>query len=356
MPNTMESLSAPLASRQRLEGPVSELGKWSIGGLIPGILLAALITLASLLTEWRFGGPVMLYALVIGAVFNPVSEKANLSRGLSFSASCILKIGIALLGVKITLIDVAQLGFQTAGLVVAAVAATLLAGQAIGRMMGLSRNHAIISAGSVAICGSAAALAIASVLPQDKNTQCHTILTIIVVTTLSTIAMIAYPALAALLSLTDTQAGIYMGVSIHNVAQVVGAGFIVSDSAGETATIVKLMRVACLLPVICMIGFFRKGRVSMHSGEKRPAMLPLFMIAFVIVMLANSAGFIPVAASPILSDISRWALVMAVAALGVKTSVKDIIGVGAKPILVLSLQTVFLAAFAFIAISFFLAL
>jgi len=321
---------------------------------LPGILLAGLIAATSLFIEARLGGPVMLYALVIGVLFNPIAQRPSFESGLFFSADSLLKIGVALLGAKITLVDLADLGFQAAWLVILGVSATMIIGTAIGRALGLTKDHAILSAGSVAICGSSAALAIASVLPCRKDIECQTIVTVIVVTTLSTIAMVLYPLIATLLNLSDTQSGIFIGVTIHNVAQVVGAGFMISDPAGEIATVVKLMRVACLLPVIIIISLMFRHENTSQTGPRKIPFLPVFMIAFILIMLVNSLGFIPAKGGIILSEFSRWALVIAVAALGVKTSVKDIAGVGVKPVLVLGLQTLFLAVLAFAAIGLFL--
>ena len=325
-----------------------------LNSILPGVLLATIIAAVSLFVEDRFGGPVMLYALVLGALFNPFASKPYLASGLKFSANNILKIGVALLAVRITIVDVANLGWQTAGLVVAAVIATMIIGTAIGRLLGLKSDYSVLSAGSVAICGSSAALAIASVLPQNKETERNTVVTVIAVTSLSTIAMVLYPLIAIFLDLSDTQAGIFMGVTIHNVAQVVGAGLLVSDPAAEVATIVKLMRVACLLPVIVIISLMFRGKDAANSDSKKPPLLPLFMVAFIVIMLVNSMGFVPAQLSYGLSQLSRWALVIAVAALGVKTSVREIIEVGAMPLVTLIVQTAFLAVFALLVISFIL--
>lgn len=324
----------------------------ALRNILPGVLLALIIAAISLFVEARVGGPVMLYALVFGALFNPLASKPYLTAGLTVSAETILKIGVALLAVKITVVDVANLGWQTAGLVIACVAGTMIVGAAIGRLFGLTPDHSVLSAASVAICGCSAALAIASVLPQNKQTECNTIVTVIAVTSLSTIAMVLYPVIATLLDFSDMQSGIFMGVSIHNVAQVVGAGYIVSDPAGEIATIVKLMRVACLVPVIIIVSLMFRQKDDASANTKRPPLLPLFMIAFIVIMLINSAGFIPAQVNQGLNGISRWALVIAVAALGVKTSVRDIVSVGVKPLLTLISQTAFLAVFALVGISF----
>ena len=355
LPEAIDIKSLPASSPSNKNSTAPKTGTFRlerVTGLLPGILLATLIAVVSLFIEARYGGPVMLYALVIGILFNPVATKPSLKSGLSFSANTILKFGVALLAVKITVVDIVHLGFQTAVLVVVGVTATLIIGQVIGRFLSLSRDYSLICAGSVAICGSAAALAMTSVLPENKDKECNTIVTIIAVTTLSTIAMVLYPLIATFLNLSDTQSGIFMGITIHNVAQVVGAGYVVSDPAGEIATIVKLMRVACLVPALVIISLMYRGKGAPQSGMKKPPFLPFFIVAFIAIMLINSTGIIPPGAGSVLSNLSRWALVIAITALGVKTSFREIVGVGYKPVLVLSVQTLFLAFFALIVIGF----
>lgn len=351
LPVNGPTVSSKLHFSETGNGQYAKISRQTFLKILPGALLATLIAAISLFVEDRFGGPVMLYALVFGAMLNPLAAKPRLAPGLTCSANTILKIGVALLAVKITVIDVANLGWQTAGLVIVCVLATMVVGAGIGRLFGLKLDHSILSAGAVAICGSSAALAIASVLPQDKQTECNTIVTVIVVTSLSTIAMVLYPVIASVLTLSDIQSGVFMGVSIHNVAQVVGAGYIVSDSAGDIATIVKLMRVACLVPVIIIVSLMFRQKGASCADTKKPPLLPLFMVAFILIMLINSAGLIPVQVSEGLNIISRWALVIAVAALGVKTSVREVVGVGFKPLMTLTAQTVFLAVFALVGIS-----
>lgn len=322
----------------------------------PGVLLAVVIAMASMFVNEHYGGPVMLYALLAGMAFNFLRADERFAPGITFTAKQILRIGVALLGVRITVGEAAALGLPTVLLVVAGVAFAIVFGSWIGRLMGLRSDHAVLSAGAVAICGASAALAISAVLPQHKDSERNTILTVVGVTALSTIAMVAYPIIASLLNLNDVEAGVFVGATIHDVAQVVGAGYTISDEAGETATIVKLMRVACLVPVVFCVGLiFRNQCQSLDSG-RRPPLLPMFLIAFVALMVFNSVGGIPVPVQSGLSEASRWALVAAVSALGVKTSMGDIFKVGITPVAVLTLQTLVLGAFGLAALVWFLAL
>jgi uncharacterized integral membrane protein (TIGR00698 family) len=195
----------------------------------------------------------------------------------------------------------------------------------------------------VAICGASAALAIASVLPTHKDSERNTILTVAGVTALSTVAMVAYPVFVTYLGYDHATAGVFLGATIHDVAQVVGAGYIISDQTGEISTLVKLIRVACLVPVVVTISLIMHRRRS-PDADSQP-LLPWFLVAFVVLVLVNSFGWVPDTAQSALTPVSSWCLLTAVAALGVKTSLKALADVGPKPVAVMVLQTVFLAAF-----------
>jgi uncharacterized integral membrane protein (TIGR00698 family) len=236
-----------------------------------------------------------------------------------------------------------ELGWQALALVVAGVVATILVGMLIGRIGGMKSDQSILSAGAVAICGASAALAIASVLPAHKDHERNTILTVAGVTALSTVAMVVYPVLVSYLHYDDVTAGVFLGATIHDVAQVVGAGYIISDETGELSTVVKLIRVACLVPVVIVIS------MVMHRRRAPDApggpLLPWFLVVFVVLVILNSLGWVPSQAHSVLTPVSSWCLLTAVAALGVKTSLKSLAEVGPAPVGVMLAQTVFLALF-----------
>lgn len=319
--------------------------------VLPGAMLAVMLAMAASYIAGRLGGPVMLYALLFGMAFNFLTQEKACAPGIAFSSKAILRFGVALLGARITIAEVAELGLPTVGLVIAGVVFTIVGGALIGRLFHLKGDHAVLSAGAVAICGASAALAISSVLPQNKDSERNLCLTVVGVTTLSTIAMVLYPAIAQGIGLSDTAAGIFIGATIHDVAQVVGAGYMISETAGETAAITKLMRVACLVPAVFIIGLaFRKQCATSAPSAKRPPLLPLFLVGFIVLVIINSLGLLPTAVTQAISDGSRWCLLIAVAALGVKTSIKDFIAVGPSPIAVLIAQTVTLAAFGLVGV------
>ena len=179
-------------------------------------------------------------------------------------------------------------------------------------------------------------------MPKSDSLERHTIFVIVCVATLSTLAMITYPIVAASLQLTDLQAGLFFGGSIHDVAQVLGAGYAVSDEAGEVATVTKLLRVAMLFPIVALIALW-VGRQGLGAVSAVPK-LPGFLLAFMAIVIANSVGLIAPFIAVYLTEAARFFLVISVAALGVKTRFEGLREVGWQPILIVCVQTVLMAA------------
>ena len=137
-------------------------------------------------------------------------------------------------------------------------------------------------------------MALSAILPKNEHSERNLIFTVLSVTVLSTIAMIAYPILTEAFDFDDDISGVFLGGTIHDVAQVVGAGFSVSDQTGEVATLVKLIRVAMLAPVVLVISFLvRRYAESDEENGKRPPILPMFVVGFLIFATMNSLGIDP---------------------------------------------------------------
>jgi uncharacterized integral membrane protein (TIGR00698 family) len=170
------------------------------------------------------------------------------------------------------------------------------------------------------------------------------VFTVVGVTVLSTVAMILYPILGSALAFDDHVAGIYLGATIHDVAQVVGAGFSISDATGETATLVKLLRVAMLAPVVILATVIIRSRVeAAEVGRERPAFIPGFVVAFVALAALNSAVDLPEIVTAAAAGLSRWLLLIAIAAVGLKTVPQDVLKVGKAAAGLLLAETLFLA-------------
>ena len=317
--------------------------------LFPGLVSAVTVALAAKFISEHYGAPVMLMALLLGMALTFLAEAGSAAEpGIEFAARKLLRFGVALLGLGITVQQIASAGIGVVVVTFAGVALTVGAGVVLARMLGRSLPFGLLTGGAVAICGASAALAISSVLPRtDANHERDTIFTVIAVTALSTLAMILYPIIGAALGLSDHAMGVFFGATIHDVAQVVGAGYSVSDEAGATATFVKLLRVALLVPVVVVLSVVFKSR---RPGQGGALPIPFFVIGFAALVLLGSADIIPAQATAILLELSRWCLITAIAALGMKTSLKKLGEVGGGAIAIVCGLTVLLAVFALCAI------
>jgi uncharacterized integral membrane protein (TIGR00698 family) len=310
--------------------------------VFPGLAVAAVVAIAATFLSLQYNASAMLFALLLGMALNFLAEEGRCVPGIQLASSVVLRTGVALLGLRITIHQVTALGWLTVLLVIASVVLTLLVGIALARALGLGSAFGTLTGGAVAICGASAALAIASILPKHKHAERDASFTVIGVTALSTIAMIVYPLLVSLLALNHHDAGAFLGATIHDVAQVVGAGYSVSAETGDTATIVKLLRVAMLLPVCLGLGLALhvRGAEAAHAAP----VLPWFAVAFAVLVVVGSSGWIPKLVTDAGNVISRWCLVAAIAAIGMKTSLKSLVEMGMKPVMLVVGETVFLAA------------
>lgn len=316
------------------------------GGLFPGLLVSATVAVAAMFLSEHYGAPVMLFALLLGMALNFLSQEGSSAAGIDFTAKQVLRLGVALLGLRITLEQVVALGWPPLIMVLVAVALTIVVGIVLARLMGFQMFFGLLTGGAVAICGASAALALSAAMPAHEKKERATLFTVIGVSTLSTLAMVLYPMLTRWLGLSPVEAGYFIGGTIHDVAQVVGAGYSLSHEAGDAATLVKLMRVAMLLPVIALAAWLARRQMAANGGAsgERPPLLPWFAVAFALLVLLNSTGWLPAAVVGAGKSLSQWCLVAAMAAIGMKTHLKDILGVGWKPVALMVAETVFLAA------------
>ncbi len=312
--------------------------------LYPGVLAAITVAIAATFLSGHYGAPVMLFALLLGMAFRFISEEGKGVAGVQFTSRYILRIGVALLGMRITVEQIMSLGARPVAIVVGAVLLTILFGIGLSRSMGRGRRFGVLTGGSVGICGASAALAIAAILPKDEYSERNAIFTVIGVTTLSTIAMVIYPIVVDYFHLDHAAAGVFLGGTIHDVAQVIGAGYSVSDQTGDTATYIKLLRVSMLVPVVFTLSLIFHTRAGRQEDGGRRWLLPPFIIVFVLLVALNSTGVTPEPVRLFLVEASRWCLVTAIAALGMKTSLKMLFEVGLKPVTIIVVETVFLAA------------
>ncbi|GGH60241.1 phosphoenolpyruvate carboxylase [Comamonas phosphati] len=308
--------------------------------LFPGVIACAVVAAAATFLSQHYGAPVMLFALMLGMAMDLLSGEGPCKPGIEFTARQLLRWGVALLGLRITGAQVASLGWRPVLMVAVSLVLTIGLSMIVAKLMGFNILFGLLSGAATAICGASAALALSAALPPLKERA--TLFTVVGVSALSTFTMILYPMLARPLGLDIQATGIFLGATIHDVAQVVGAGYGMSQEVGDTATLVKLMRVACLLPVILFAVTFTRATGRAGDGP-RPPLLPWFAVGFAALVAINSTGWLPKALTQAGSDLSGWLLVAAMAGIGMKTQLRELVTVGLRPVVLMVGETVFLA-------------
>jgi uncharacterized integral membrane protein (TIGR00698 family) len=325
----MTNAPASLAPASRLTAAVRDL--------LPGLALSAAVAIAAFFASMAMPHavpvPPIVIALVIGVVLNPIAVRPAFQPGIAFAVKRVLRWAVALLGLRIALGEIVALGVSTAALVVAAMIVTIASGFALARMFGQRDEYGALAGAGTAVCGASAALATSTVLPGYPGKDMDVVFVVAAVNTLSTFAMLLYPPLCVALGFDPHTTGVMLGATIHDVAQVVGAGYSVSEPVGNTAVIVKLFRVFLLLPVVLGVGwwFLRRGA---ETGEAKVP-VPVFALVFLVLCVVNSImpslpALMPIYA-PIkaaLAQASNWGLLIAIGALGLGTSFTAIRALG----------------------------
>lgn len=336
-----------------LVGPQLLLHGLRAARLLPGLAVALLVALAgTAASSWSGSGTVLLYALFFGLALHHLSADPKTSPGVEFCARDVLRLGVGLLGARITVTQVAALGWHNVLVVIAAMGATMGLGFMLARRFGLARAQGFLTGGAVAICGASAALALSSVLPRRPDSDRFTLLVVMTVTLLSTVAMVLYPLAAHALALPPELAGLFLGASIHDVAQVAGAGYMMGDEAGDVAIVVKLLRVSMLVVVLGTVVTALRARpacqtparIGAPAGPSRLALVPWFLWLFIAMVALNSAGALVPTVQQALNEASGACLVVAIGALGIKTSFRQLAGCGWRPVLLILIETLWLAA------------
>jgi uncharacterized integral membrane protein (TIGR00698 family) len=319
----------------------------------PGWATCVLIALAASFVAALYQGPPMLYALLFGTALHCQSPEDRTAAGVEFCSRTLLRLGVGLLGARITCEQIAGLGWPTVLVVLAAVASTLLCGWWGARALRLPWAVGVLAGGATAICGASAALAIGAVLPRaadgETPNERHALIVAVMATLLSTAAMVAYPLVARQLNLSPAAAGLFIGGSIHDVAQVVVAGYSLSPAAGDAASLVKLLRVSLLVAVVLGVSVAFRAPAEHPQGRPRPmvmrvgALVPGFLWLFVALAALNSLGWLHPLQEP-LNLGSRACLMLGVAGLGMKTSFPHLAGAGWRLVLLMLATSAWLAA------------
>lgn len=308
----------------------------TLRNLLPGLSLVALLTAGAVLLAQAFGlaryglSPLTL-AIVLGAVCGnslPQLTAGSRQAGLRFTQKTLLRTGVALYGFNLSLQQIAQVGTRGVGIDLIMVCSTLLVGWFVGtRLLGLDRETVLLTSAGSAFCGAAAVVATVPVLPaQDQGRVDQTATAVATVVLFGTLAMVLYPMLYAWSGASRSGFGLFIGSTVHEVAQVVAIGNLLGDEVARTAVIAKMIRVMLLVPFLLIASTFLRNQ----DGKRSTINVPWFALIFVACAGINSLSILPKTLVQTLSQLGMICLAAAMAALGLDTTVARLQRTGSR--------------------------
>lgn len=287
--------------------------------ILPGLTMAAFGAALATYLSAVTGGPASLFAMMAGLALRAAAKDPNCRPGLTFSSGRLLQWSIVLLGAQISLHDVIAYGPGPLIIVGVSLVGGLAVALGLAKLLKLEPGFAWVAGLGVAICGASAALAAASLLPRTAQRDTHALFVALAVTVLSTAAMVVYPLLAVVLGFDATETGMLLGATIHDLAQVIGAGYGVSTTAGDAAVVTKLIRVALLAPALLAMAWAIGVRSENRIG------VPPFLLAFLLLSLLTSTGIVPSAIGTVFAQISSVGFLMAICVIAMRLRWSDFI-------------------------------
>jgi uncharacterized integral membrane protein (TIGR00698 family) len=313
--------------------------------LAPGLALVASAT-AAVLVVGRFLPVVspLLIAIVLGAVLSNLTPlPARVGPGMTFAAKKLLRVGVALLGMQLVFSDVLGLGVGMIAVVIAVVALGIGGTMFAGQLLGIDWTQRFLIACGFSICGAAAVAAVDGVVDAEEE---EVLTAVALVVVFGTCMIPVIPLLSNVIGLSEADAGLWAGASIHEVAQVVAAGGAIGGGALAVAVVVKLARVVMLAPVMAVVSA-RQRRFSHRTDDvRRPPLVPLFVLAFLACIALRSTGVIPENILAGTQFTQTALLTAAMFALGAGVNVAALRKVGSRPFLLALTSTAWVAAIA----------
>ncbi len=319
--------------------------------LLPGLLLtAALATLGFRLAEWPWVKDTLhvsalLLVILLGMAWKSLlPEPPAVLPGIRMAQRPILRWAVAGLGFRLSIAELWRIGGPALAVVVVATTAALLFGWWVARRLGVPEKLGLLLGVGGAICGASAVVAADTVVQGERRDAA---VALGVITLLGTVGIVLYPLLAHALHIPEFVYGVWDGASLHEMAQVVAAGFGVSEEAARVATVVKLARIALLAPVVLCLGWSLRHR-HLAAGRARVAPVPWFLVLFVAFAGINSTGLVPAPWLDIVRRGDLWLLCVGMAGVGLQTGFSDLRSAGTRPILAGAVQWLFLATLSYL--------
>lgn len=312
--------------------------------VLPGLLtclIGGVVALA--VAKLLPGASPLLIAILLGAVWrNTLNVPAILMPGVTVSSKKLLRTGIVLLGLQLSLSQILGLGPGVLLVVVLSVGVTFGAALLMGRWLGIELPQRLLIAAGFSICG-AAAVAAAEGATKAKQDQVATAIGLVVL--FGTLMIPLVPALGALLGMNDESIGMFIGASIHEVAQVVAAGGAVSSSALAVAVTVKLARVVTLAPIVAGVSIYMRKKHNVTEAKK-PPLVPLFVVGFIAMMLLRTTGAVPANLLEVAASAQTFLLAASMFGLGLGVHIKGLMHSGSRSLVLAALATLVILAVA----------
>lgn len=312
----------------------------NITKFIPGFILAIIIAFISKQIESLLPLPLIsasVIALFIGMFFNQfIKSNSIMSPGITFSAKKILKLGIILLGASLNMATVLNIGKLSLSVMIFTLLTCFGGGYICGKLLGLNwKLSNLISAGT-GICGGSAIAAIAPVIDAEDSDIAYAMSATFL---FDMVMIVLFPILGKQMGLSDISYGLWAGTAVNDTSSVVAAGYAFSEAAGDFATMVKLTRTLVIVPTVVIFALINsriKRKTSTreeHINVSISSIFPWFILGFLILSLINSIGLIPIELSTSLKHISKFLMITALAAIGLRTSFSEMKNSGWAPML-----------------------
>jgi len=290
------------------------------GATIVAALLGSVVPAVSTLTA----------AVLIGAFIGNVGGVTPaMAPGLRFAAKHLLRLGVVLLGLRLSLGDVARLGAPLLCVVIGTVVATFFGTQFVGRRLGLSKDLSLLVATGFSICGASAIAAMDGAGDAEEE---EVAAAIGLVTLYGSLAIVVLPLLSNPLGLTNDAFGTWVGASVHDVAQVVATASTKGPAVAAVAVVVKLTRVALLAPIVTLTNVYKRQTQTGRPSSSRQPLLPSFVVGFLVLMAVRTTGVVPSAAAAYVQTVEQWLLAAALVGLGSGVRLARFRSLGLRPV------------------------
>jgi len=309
-----------------------------------GVGLCALIAGMALFLSSLLPIGAIALAIILGAIVGNSTKLHKLfTPGISFSEKQILSLAIALMGVRLNFQILKGLGFKTVLLVISALTFTILVSLLLSRILKFNTKFALLLGIGNGVCGSSAIAATEQIIGADEESVG---LSVAIVNFLGTIGIFLVPFIAKrILHLSDIHSGILAGNTLQAVGQVVAAGFSISDNAGQIATLIKMTRILMLFPLVFILLYLFSGRSQPRGPKTKKPVVPLFIIGFVFFSLLPTFNLLSEEMIKIISQMSHYSLIVAMAGIGLKITLQSILKDGRSALLMGSLIFLFQLCF-----------